>query len=64
MQVFIIHGKILNLNRPTTNLKFLYQLGMMNLIYPVDLILFLIFNAISNTSLKNMKLLKTQTILL
>ena len=39
------------------NLKFLLQLGMMNLIYLMDLILFLIFKIILNTSSKNMKLL-------
>ena len=47
--------KILDLNTTTTNLKFL-QLGMMNLIYTMYLILFLIFNIILNTSLKNMKI--------
>ena len=31
---------------------------MMNLIYPIDLVLFLIFKIILNTSLKNMKLLQ------
>ena len=53
-----IHGKTLNLNTTTTNLKFLHQLGMMNLIYPMDLILFLIFKIILNTSLKTIKLLQ------
>ena len=48
----------------TTDLKFLHQLGMMNLIYPMDLILFLIFKIILNTLLKNMKPLQTQTIFL
>ena len=57
-------GETLNLNTTTTNLKYMHQLGMMNLIYPIDLILFLIFKIILNTSLKNMKLLQTQTILL
>ena len=42
----------------------MHQLGMMYLIYPMDLILFLIFKIILNTSLKNMKLLQTQAILL
>ena len=32
-----MHGKTLNLNKTTTNLKFLHQLGMMNLIYLMDL---------------------------
>ena len=41
-----------------TNLKFLHQLRMMNLIYSVDLILFLIFKIIFNISLQNMKLLQ------
>ena len=35
--------KKLNRNTTTTNLTFLHQLGMMNLICPMDLILFLIF---------------------
>ena len=50
------NGKTLNLNTATTNLKYMHQLGMMNLIYPMDLILFLIFKIILNTSLKNMKI--------
>ena len=41
-----------------TNLKFLHQLDMMNLIYSLDLILFLIFKIIFNISLQNMKLLQ------
>ena len=53
-----IYGKTLNLNTATTNLKFLLQLGMMNLICLVGLILFLIFEIILNTSSKNMKLLQ------
>ena len=39
-----------------TNLKFLLQLGMMNLICLIDLILFLIYKIILNISSKNMKL--------
>ena len=39
------HGKILNLNTTTTNLKYMLQLGMMNLIDLMDLIRFLIFKA-------------------
>ena len=42
----------LNLNTTTANLKFLPQLGIMNLICPMDLILFLIFKMVLNTSLK------------
>ena len=53
---FIIHGKTVNPNTTTTNLKFLHQHGMMNLIYLMGLILFLIFKIILNTSSKNMKL--------
>ena len=55
---FVIRGKTLNPNTTTTNLKYMHQLGMMNLIYPMDLILFLTFKIILNTSLKNMKLLQ------
>ena len=36
----------------SNNLKYVQQLGMMNLIYPMDLVLFLIFKIILNTSLK------------
>ena len=39
----------------TINLKFLLQIGMMNLIYLMDHILFQTFKTILNTSLKNMK---------
>ena len=39
------------------NNKFLIQLGMMNLIYLMGLILFLMFRIILNTSSKIMKLL-------
>ena len=46
------HGKTLHMNTTKTNLKFLHQIGMMNLNYPMDLILFLIFKIILNTSLK------------
>ena len=52
-------SKILkSLNTTTTNLKFLHQLGMMNLIYPMNLILFLIFKIILNKLLENMKILR------
>ena len=44
--------KNINLNTTTTNSKFLHQLEMMNLIYPMDLILFLVFKFILNISLK------------
>ena len=40
----------------TINLKFLLQLGMMQLICLMDLILFLIYKIILNISSKNMKL--------
>ena len=40
------------------NNNFLLQLGMMNLICLMDLILFLIYKIILNTSSKNMKLLQ------
>ena len=48
-----------NLKNPnkTINLKYPPQLGMMNLICLMDLILFLIYKIILNISLKNMKLL-------
>ena len=52
------HGKILNLNTTTINLKYMLQLGMMNLIDLMDLIRFLIFKAILNISSRNMKLLQ------
>ena len=55
---FIIHGKTLNLNTKITNSKYMHQLGMMNLIHPVDLFLFLIYKIILNTTLKNIKLLQ------
>ena len=48
----------LSLNITTINLKFLLQLGMMNLICLMDHILFLIYKIILNTSSKNMKLLQ------
>ena len=54
--VFIIHGKTLNVNATTANLRFLLQLGMMNLISLMDLILFLTYDNILNISSKNMKL--------
>ena len=54
-QVFIIHGKTLNLYI-TINLKFLFQLGMIYLICLLDHTLFQIFKIILNTLLKNMKL--------
>ena len=41
------------LNTITINLKFLLQLGKMNLICLMDLILFLILKITLNTSLKN-----------
>ena len=44
-------------NTTTTNLKFLLQHGIINLICLMDLILFLIYKIILNTSSKNMKLL-------
>ena len=50
------HGQTLNLHIKTITLKFLLQLGMMNLIYLMDHILFQTFKIILNTSLKNMRL--------
>ena len=48
-----------NIKPEYNNNKFkIHALGMMNLIYPMDLILFLIFKIILNTLLKNMKLLQ------
>ena len=44
--VFIIHGKTLNLNTTTINLKFLLQLGIMNLICLMDHVLFLIYKIV------------------
>ena len=44
----ITHGKTLNLNTATLNLKLLLHIGMLNLICLMDLILFLIFNVILN----------------
>ena len=48
--------KTLNLHITTINLKYLLQLGMMNLICLMDHILFLMYRIILNTSLKKMKL--------
>ena len=48
--------KILSLYTTTINLKYMLQLGMMNLISLMDLILFLIYKIIFNTSSKNMTL--------
>ena len=54
-----LHGKILNiLNITTTDLKFLLKPRTMSLIWLMDLILFLIFKIVLNTSSKNMKLLQ------
>ena len=44
----ITRGKTLNLSTTKINLKFLLQLVMMNLIYLMDLILFLIYKIILN----------------
>ena len=46
---------ILNLHITIINLKYLLQLGMMNLICLMDHILFQIYKIIFNTLLKNMK---------
>ena len=48
--------KIIKSEYKTINLRSLLQLGMMNLIYLMDLILLLIYKIILNTSLKNMRL--------
>ena len=50
--MFITHGKILSLHITTINLKSLLQLGLMNLIFLMDHILFQIFKIISSTLLK------------
>ena len=42
--------KTLNLNTTTTNLKFMLQLGVMNLICLMDLLLFLIYKIFLNIS--------------
>ena len=51
----IIKELFIRLNT-TMNLNFLLQLRMMNLIYLIALILFLIYKIILNTSSKNMRL--------
>ena len=43
---FITHGKTLNLHITTLNLKYLLQLGIMNLIYLMDHILFQTFKIV------------------
>ena len=48
--------KTLNLHVTTINLKFLLQLGIMNLIYLMDHILFQTFKIIFNILIKNMRL--------
>ena len=48
--------KTLNLHITTIDLKYLLQLGMMNLICLMDHILFPIYNIILNIILKNIKL--------
>ena len=55
-EVFTTHGKILNLYMAAINLKFLLQLGMVNLICLMNHSLFQTFKIILNTLLKNMKL--------
>ena len=49
------------MNTTITGLKSMLQLGMINLIYPMDLIPFLIYKIILNTSSKNMRLLSSCT---
>ena len=51
-QAFLTHGNTLNLHITTINLKYLPQLGMMNLIYLMDHILYVIHRIILNTLLK------------
>ena len=48
----------INLRTIIINLKYMHQLGMVYLINPMDLILFLIYKILLNISLKNMKLLQ------
>ena len=57
IQVYITHEKTLNLDTTTINLKYLHQLGMMNLICPMVLIQFLTFMVTLNLSSENTKLL-------
>ena len=56
LKVFITQGKTLSLHIATINLKSLLQLGMINFICLMDLILFQIFKITLSTILKNMKL--------
>ena len=53
---FITHGKTLNLHITTINLKYLPQLGMINLICLMDHIILQTFKIILNILLKNMRL--------
>ena len=50
--------KTLNLNMAIIDLRYIPQPGTMNLIYPMDLILFLICKIILSISSKNTKLLQ------
>ena len=48
----IIHGKILNLNIKTVNLKFMHLLGMKYLIYQMEVIKLVTYKIILDLSLK------------
>ena len=56
MIIIITHRKTLKVHVTTINLKFLLQLGMMNLVYLMDHILFYTFKIILSTLSRNMKL--------
>ena len=56
IQVFTTRGKTSNQNTITINLKYLLQLGMLNLICLMFLIQFLTFRITLNLSSKNVKL--------
>ena len=56
LSICFTHGKTLNLHLATTNLRYLLQCGMINLICLTVHILFLTFKTILSTLLKNMRL--------
>ena len=55
-QALLKHENTLNLHITTINLKYLPQLGMTNLTYLMDHILYVIHKIILNTLLKNKRL--------
>ena len=56
LSIYFIYGKALNQHTTTKNLKFQLQLGMMNLICLMDLILLRTFKTTLNLSSENTKL--------